>query len=474
MPQTEQSARRRVLRVSALVVSLHVLAVQTPLAHAESANLGAASADDCEDTRCVAIPAASPSPLLYVPRLLLVPVRLALRGAFEVLLMAPRLEDEYQLQQLAKDVFFDDTLTYGLFPTAFYETGLAPNIGLRFVHKNLFGSREGLLVRAGYGGVYNQIYEASAHSGQRFSALRVSAGARYRVNDRVPFFGIGNADEGLLADRAPPLPVIDPPIAVKSHYRARELRTMLTVELALRSHLWLTFTESVRHRTLSRATRDSHETPWVADAYVGGAVTGFEKPLVDSYSELSLRWDERRQVRADLPREIPSSGFLLTNWLGVQHFLAGLESTFGRVGFDWQSFIDLYRGNRVLRLRVRGAMLLGSPANIPFIDYLNLAGSSLLRGYQALRFRGLATVLVSIEYRYPVQENIQSFLFVDAGRALASLSDEMLPPRVGFGAGLSIHTFNRAMFRFELSTSIDGGAFVALRLDSIDATSQTL
>lgn len=451
--------------LSALVLSLQ----DVPSARAQTA-----SADGCPDSRCVAVPPDPPSPLFYATRVLLAPARLALKTAIELLLIAPRLEDEYKLRDFAQDVFFDETHTYGLFPTAFYETGLAPNIGVRFIHKNVFGHRENLLVRAGYGGTYNQIYEVSSHSGQRFEGLRFAGSARYRVADRISFFGIGDADEGTLEERAEPLPVFDPAVAVRAHYRVRELRTIVSAELPLAPHVWLLVTESVRHRELSRGTRDSRGTPWVGDAYVGSAVSSFDGPIIDSYSELMLRWDARRQLRADLPRDLPSSGVLLTSWLGLQQFVAGPESKFGRAGFDVQQFIDLYRGNRVLRLRARGAMLLGPRANIPFIDYPSLGGSHSLRGYQVQRFRGLATVLVSAEYRYPVQENIQSYLFVDAGHAFASFSDPILPLRVGFGAGLSIHTFSRAMLRFELATSIDGGAFVSLRLDSTDVTSQTL
>jgi outer membrane protein assembly factor BamA len=142
-----------------------------------------------------------------------------------------------------------------------------------------------------------------------------------------------------------------------------------------------------------------------------------------------------------------------------------------------QPLIDLYHGDRVLRLRVRTAWVVGSLERIPFLDLPQLGGASLLRGYGGGRFRGRGTVLASAEYRYPVQQNIAGYLFVDAGRAYVELAQlgasSLRGARVGFGGGLYAFTTGALLLRAQLASSIDGGLFLALRLDTSDGLGDT-
>jgi hypothetical protein len=409
---------------------------------------------------------------LTVPRALLAPPRLAFRTATELLMLGSEAEEELQLREFLTDVFFDDTRTFGVYPTAFYETGMSPNVGARLVHRDLLSRRERLLLRAGYGGTHNQLYQGQLHSGRRWRAIRLSAEVWYRLEDNRKFYGIGNADTVDPDVITTPIDPLDADAAIKSRYRSQELRTVFSASIGLVPGARLLVSEVLRQRRFTEGKEVAGDTPWVTDVYAGGTVLGFDRDLVDAYSDLRLRWDALHTVRRDLPRSLPSTGWLAIAWSGLQHELTDPHTVFGRVGLDLQRFIDLYRGNRVLRLRLYSSWVIGTLDTIAFADLPTLGGSKLLRGYSNGRFRGRGTLLASAEYRYPVAENVSSYLFVDTGRpyeqiqqlTFASLADL----RLGFGGGLVFHNRRRALLALQLASSIDGGLFFALRLDTSD------
>jgi hypothetical protein len=432
----------------------------------------AASTAPCSSLRCTTNIDESAVTWLTVPRALLAPVRVAFRTAAEVAALGLGVEEELQIREFATDIFFDDTRTFGVFPTAFYETGMSPNVGARLLHRDLLSRRELLLLRAGYGGSHDQIYQAKLDSGERWKAARLWSELSYRLQDDRKFYGVGNADAVDPDSLATTIDPLQTDAAIETRYRSRELRTAFGAWIALVPGARLLVSEVLRQRRFGEGADVPGETPWVNDVYEGGTVLGFERDLVDSYSELRLRLDAPCAKRPDLPQALCASGWRAIAWSGLQHELTESQNTFGRFGLDLQGFIDLYRGNRVLRLRLYSSWVTGSLERIPFADLPPLGGARLLRGHESGRFRGRGTLLASAEYRYPVAENVASYLFVDGGRpyehleelSLASLADL----RLGFGGGLVIHNRHSVALGLQIASSIDGGLFFALRLDTSD------
>jgi hypothetical protein len=457
------------MRVLAIATaSLVLFATQAPAQAQEPATTAA----PCSNLRCTTRSDDAAITWLTVPRAVLAPARVAFRTTTELLMLPLAVEEELQLRELATDIFFDDARKFGVFPTAFYETGMSPNVGARLVHHDLLSRHERLLMRAGYGGSHNQIYQVQLHSGERWKAVRLWNDFSYRLADNRKFYGIGNAD-AVDPDSLPgTIDPIDADAAIETRYRSQELRAAFGASIELTPRARLLVSEVLRQRRFSEGAEDLGGTPWVNDVYEGGTVLGFEGDLVDGYSELRLRWDSRQGRRRDLPLELASGGFRAVAWSGLQHELTEPQTAFGRVGLDVQHFIDLYRGNRVLRLRLYSSWVIGTLEQIAFADLPALGGPKLLRGYESGRFRGRGTLLVSAEYRYPVAENVTSFLFVDGGRpyeqieelSLRSLADQ----RLGFGGGLVIHNWRSVALGLQLASSIDGGLFFALRLDTRD------
>ena len=468
-PSLRPSRGVPVLRcASRLGASLVLLVVAVASADAQGSR---PPAPRCRDVRCTRTrePSGDDSLAVLLLRAPLLHLRLVVRTASELLLLAPKLEDEYQLSRRVEDVFFDDTHTFGVYPTAFVETGLEPNVGARLVHRDLFRARERLQLRAAFGGARNQVYGVDLHSGNRWRRLRIELRARLRWREGQRFYGVGNDD------------LVEPAIVTR---RFEPSERAIATEFGKRELLlrggaaWQAGAVRVGLYQLWRQRKlwdDGGDTPEVERVYAGESVALFDHPLVDVYDELRIALDQHRRGRAGSP--LRSSGTAVTVWTGVQHRLDAPQVSFGRIGFDLQPLIDLYRGDRVLRLRVRSAWVIGELERVPFLDLPYLGGASLLRGYDGARFRGLGTVLASAEYRYPVQPNLSGYLFVDAGRAylqLAQLDGSSLRGlRVGFGGGLYAFTTDALLLRVQLASSIDGGLFFALRVDTADALGET-
>lgn len=346
---------------------------------------------------------------------------------------------------------------------------------MRLLHRDLFGHGEALRLRAGFGGIYQQEYEASIDTGRLLGGRsRMGLSAEYEIRQNGRFSGVGNADRVSREEADIPIGVFDPEQSVRTRYRRRVLLGRLhatqspTDELTLRAtHVW-------RWRKYSVGQLDGSGTPWITEVYERDRLLGFGGGLVSVYNELYLRWNHRIVWHPLLPVALPSQGIRVDAWAGWQTGLEADPSQLGRYGLDVQPFIELFGGDRVLRLRLRYAAVVGPRRNIPFEDWPNLGGSTLLRGYGRERFRGRATLLSTVEYRYPVQPNISSYIFVDAGRAYAALDAFTLEGmRVGFGGGLLLYTESTFLIGLQMSSSIDGGVQVNVKVNTTDGTERT-
>src|SRR5690606_18508859 len=110
------------------------------------------------------------------------------------------LEDRYHVAARLRSFFFNDAGTFGIFPTLFFETGFGANVGLRLVHRDLFGRGERLMLRAGFGSVERQTYRGRIDSGDRLGRVRLGLDGGYTVTNANRFYTVGNRDERDAAD----------------------------------------------------------------------------------------------------------------------------------------------------------------------------------------------------------------------------------------------------------------------------------
>jgi len=433
----------------------------------------------CDTPRCVAREDDSlRQELLWVPRAVLRLPRLALDASMRLLVLAAGVEERHHVADEVTELLFNDERTFGVIPTAFYETGLNPSAGVRVVHRDLAGRSEGLRLRALFAGLEQQHYEAAVHTGSRLGALRLQLSAAYNRYDDHRFYGLGNADGVETLRGRGPSSVYERSIATRARYRVEAAYGTLGLSQQLTPKLALGGTVQLRRRDLSAGDDgDRDSTPWVDEVFKAESLTGLSQASTDGYGELVLVWDDRDATRQDIPLTLASTGVQLAAWAGMQAELDGRRGSFSRLGADVRRHIDLAQGNRVLVLRLRTAWAIGTMRSIPFPDLPSLGGSQLLRGYPSSRFADRGSVLATAEYRYPVQDNLASYLFIDAGRVVDTWNDiapsGLGASRVGFGAGLDLFSTGGLMLRMQLASSIDGGLFLNLLLDASDEYART-
>jgi outer membrane protein assembly factor BamA len=326
-------------------------------------------------------------------------------------------------------------------------------------------------MRAGFGGFEQQIYEARIHSGRRFDPRLVFA-LVYAREDRDRFYGLGNADEVGAASVTPPVDALAADVAVRTVHRTEHAQASIGAELPLGGGWSMNTSHEWRVLRLRGGESSFGATPFIDEIFAPASLAGLDEHITSASTEVGLRLDGREDVRADMPRALPGSGLRLDLWSAVQAQPSTPRSIFGRFGLDLQQFIDLRRGDRVLRLRLRTVGVVGELDEIPFVDLPRLGGATFLRGYDSGRFRGVSSLLVTAEYRYPVQESMSLYVFADGGRVYArwqELTEHWLSQaRLGFGAGLVIFNTHRQLLRLQLASSIDGGFFIDFQVNTTD------
>src|SRR5262249_8960582 len=130
---------------------------------------------------------------------------------------------------------------------------------------------------------------------------------------------------------------------------------------------------------------------------------------------------------------------------------------------------DLYRGDRILLLRLFVEGVTGPLDRIPFTDLPRLGGPQFLRGYPRDRFRDRGLWLGTAEDQYPVTQEIAGYLVLDARRVERDRLDASFARvRYGIGGGIELHSATSFLLRLQLAGSLDEpGLFVKLTLDPI-------
>ncbi len=405
--------------------------------------------------------------LKFVPRALLFVPRLALEVAGAPVRASLYAYDRYDVAARAKDVFWNDTGTVGLYPVFDLQTDYGLTGGARFIHRDLFGEREKLSMRASFGGIYNQQYTASLSSGERFGRLRLEAKGEYEIDPRERFFGIGNNEEVAQADA--PVDPYDDPLAIDSRFRQRVARGFGRARLDIVGPLSARVTSGVLHKEFERSSRgDIPPGTDIAEHYQVEELGAWEDGASYTYNELELRYDSRRNGDEWEPASLPSTGWLISGFGGVARGFAGSPTRYTLYGGDVQRFIRLGANPRVLTLRLMAQEVRGETDEIPFVDLPRLGGPTLLRGYDRDRFRDRAMALGSAEYLWDLGRMWSAYVFTDAGRVYPRLQDAALEDiRVGYGGGLQLHFEKSIVGRFNVASSIDGGIFFNLSLDPV-------
>jgi hypothetical protein len=400
--------------------------------------------------------------LLWVPRVILFVPRHAIDIAVHPIRLGLMVWEKHQVPRRAADIFFTRDRKFGIWPVLFVETGFGANAGARLVHRDMAGKGENVFVRASYGGLYRQRYEARMGTGSRLGDdVQLSVRGSFQIVPRARFYGLGNADEGSARTDAPMDP-IDPTRAVDSRYRRDEAFGEIAADFALTRSLSFRLSEEIRWRRFLDAATDDDDAQLQA-VYDTRRLAGWRTGQLTSYTEGSLTVSNTRVTQPHIHPAVPSKGWLARGFVGAGIGTRGDPTRFVRYGADVQRFIDLHRGDRVLRLRGLADVVDGPLDRVVFVDMPSLGGPTLLRGYVRDRFRGRIAGLASVEYLWPIEDHVTGYLFTDVGRVWNELPLDGGPPRVGFGGGLIAHTSRAFVARLQVASSIDGGFYMQLK-----------
>lgn len=141
--------------------------------------------------------------------------------------------------------------------------------------------------------------------------------------------------------------------------------------------------------------------------------------------------------------------------LEAEHVSGSEDVKFYRVAAEVQRFFTLFWRNRILAVRTRVEKVgrVGD-GRIPYVELPTLGGGKQLRGYRRGYFRGKGTLLLNVEYRYPIWDTWNAFLFWDEGQAFDLAGDLDLGDfRSCWGGGISFRSETGLMGKIQAGHS---------------------
>ena len=134
---------------------------------------------------------------------------------------------------------------------------------------------------------------------------------------------------------------------------------------------------------------------------------------------------------------------------------------YGRYVAEVRQYVPVGIFPKSRRLALRGRLEQTEPLfdgeAVPFYQLPSLGGQNMLRGFPSNRFQNTGSLVLNVEYRYPIWSNWDAALFVDSGQVFSGLSD-VAADRLQWSYGGGIHMLNQKglSFRFEVAGSPEG------------------
>jgi hypothetical protein len=340
---------------------------------------------------------------LWVPRILLGPLWLVNEFVLRRPLVAigTAVEEDYGPQKLAHVMTFGTGDRAGIYPTAFFEFGFRPSIGLtfwanqtpsndaRFRAHFAFGGRQWWQV-----GVKQRFFlGARETTHEPFGKSQIHLGFDLLARPDYVLFGFG-PDPG----------------DIKTRYYRRQIGGHVGTELVFGHLDGIGLEVRVDDNAFGPGSAGSGEVSIEEQFDVASAIPGFDGYTLGMAS-LVLNLDSRR------PRPAGGSGVRLELMGDLATDLRNPSDAFARYGAEVGLFGDLNRRNRVLSLRQRVQLVepLGD-GEVPFTELLTLGGVEELRGHMEDRYRGQSLWLTTLQYTYPVWVFLDGIVFVDVGQ----------------------------------------------------------
>jgi hypothetical protein len=135
--------------------------------------------------------------------------------------------------------------------------------------------------------------------------------------------------------------------------------------------------------------------------------------------------------------------------------------SFQRLDAVAEQYVPILHGNWVIYAGLRYSTTSAPAGNaVPFYLLPHLGGND-LRGYSQYRFRDRHSILLTLEYRWYVQEFADMAIFYDAGKVAPERSQiDLEDLKRSIGVGLRFHGPETTVIRLEVATSREGWRFI--------------
>ncbi len=333
------------------------------------------------------------------------------------------------------DLITSDDGVRGVRPTYNSRTGA----GAYYFHRNLLqeGTRLNLTATSSFD-AENQSFEFKQH---KFSLAKglCAAGFFYRYTklDEESYYGSGPTSTR--GDRA--------------SYGIRQKLLTFEFDVTPDAGLSLNLTGSYE-KTKIRPTHDD-EYPSIFEVYDESSLPG-----IAEVADLLIWQTELHFIRDDRAGNPTRSTDLLI-YGGIFNDVGADRFDFWRSGFDFNKVFHLFY-NRTLALRIAAEFTRPfTGKTIPFYYLSEIGRYETIRGFKRGRFHDRDRLLASIEYRYPIWNMCDAYLFADAGKVAYNLATP--PPGdnliAGYGAGIRVYNSGGLVLKTELGFSEDGARY---------------
>ncbi|MGH7859956.1 MAG: BamA/TamA family outer membrane protein [Candidatus Binatia bacterium] len=351
-------------------------------------------------------------------------------------------------ERVLDTLYFNDERTAGWFPNASFGGEIQSALGVRVFHDDLWGGGEeiGLSTLLAIGDL------EESRINFRFYAPTLGGRAAYLLTDVL--YSEDN-DEDLFVRIAPDgAPRLGP--------RTRESDDT-TYELDL---VRTRFEGGVR--PIGPVKLGFSFEPLFGDVEEGGGaelpipatVDGFGGPAVLLGGVSLVEWDARDSTVR------PRAGWYARaeagSWTGARgRTTDGRDYRYLRHRIDLRRYQPTFRHDRVVVIRVwLDRVETYDGGAVPFWDLPVLDEDHALRGFDRNRFRDKGALLFNVEYRYPIWDTWDGFVFLDEGQVFRHYSDARLE---GFewsaGGGVLFLTEKSFLLRVQYATSEEDRSF---------------
>ena len=364
--------------------------------------------------------------LIWVPKVVLFPVYLVTEYLvrWPIGASATWVERERVLEQAAYVLSFGGSGRAGFFPTAFFEFGFRPSIGLYLFVDELVTEGDTFRFHFSWGG--SDWWRVTVR--ERFPLSSAPVGDEPMLSDELSMNFVFSQRPDFIYHGIGPTTSSSP-----SRFFLDQIGGSLELELVFSELNGIALGLHVERNDLGPGDPDEDEL--AIDRYFD--VT--DESLVPGYEGFTLGLGSFSFALDSRPvRPAPGTGARLIGFGDVGVDFANTDRLFLRYGGELGFFLDLTGRNRNLGLRQYIALTenLGDAA-IPFTELLSLGGPQHLRGFYEGRYVGHSALVTTLQYSFPIWVFLDGLVFFDVGNVfghnLSGFDVDLLASSFGIG-----------------------------------------